>query len=487
MSHIKKIKTGLSWSFFTQFSQQGLGIIVSIILARLIAPAEFGVVGMVSVFVNFAALFVDFGFSTVLIQKDVVTFKDQDTAFFCNVVIALILYISFYLLAPFIAAFYNEPRLNLVTKVAALSFLITPIASVKPALVAKSMDFKTVAKVSLSSVFGGSLLAIVMAIFGFGVWAIVSQMLATALISAVYYQLISDYTPSFRFNKASFKEMFSMGSNIVGDHLVNYWTRNADNLMVGKMLGDAPLGIYSRAYALMLMPLTNITRVISRVMLPSFSEIKKDKSEVKRIYLRTIQVIAALTFPMMFGLSAVSDAFVLTLFGPNWAAMIPLIRVLSVVGAIQSILALNGSIYISQGKAKIAFRVTLVANIVFIIGLAIGIRLGGLNGVAYAYFITSLFSSVPIFYMAAKLIDVSIWDATQKLGKIFTSSLIMSGSVYLIMAIPVINKLPVFISLIIGVISGAFIFLFLVWILNIEVYFELKSKLIGKLSRKRPV
>jgi O-antigen/teichoic acid export membrane protein len=480
--HLSKTKKGLKWSFVNQIGTQTISLVVSIVLARLIDPAEFGLVGMVSVFINFASIFIDFGFSSVLIQKDKVNKEDLNTVFVCNLSIGLFLYFLFFLLSPLLADFFDEPRLILITRIVSISFLIAPLNAGRSAMISKVMNFKLSTKISIFSLVVSSAVAIIMALNGFGVWSVICQSLVASSVSAIYFRIISDFKPSLRFNKDSFKSMISMSSNLVADSVINYWTRNADNLLVGKFLGSEALGIYNRSYSLMLMPLTNITRVIMRVMLPSFSMIKNNKIEIKRIYLRVCETIAAITFPMMLGLSAVADVFVLAVLGDKWQAMIPLVRVLSIVGALQSILAMNGSIYVSQGKANIAFRVTLVFNIVFLSGFIVGLYYGGLYGIALSYFITSLIGAYPNFYFAARLINVGFKDMYNKLGKIILASVLMFASVNLINYFSLFSNQQVVVKLILSTLSGIVIYLFLIYLMDIKIYFELKSKIFRKIG-----
>lgn len=481
-NHLSKTKIGLKWSFINQFVSLGVHFIVSIILARLISPSEFGLLGMVSIFINFASIFIDFGFGSVLIQKDKVSKEDLNTVFVCNLFIGVILYTTFFFLSPVLANFFDEPRLILVTRIVSLSFLISPFGAGRSAMVSKEMNFKLSTKISLSSLFASSVLSIVMASNGYGVWSIVFQSLASSLIYVTYYWIESDLKPSLKFNTASFKSMISMSSNLVADSVINYWTRNADNLLVGKYLGSEALGVYSRAYSLMLLPLTNISKVIIRVMLPSFSMIKNDKVEIKRIYLRICETIAAITFPLMFGLSAVADLFVLGVLGEEWISMVPLLRILSIVGALQSILTLNGSIYVSQGKANIAFRVTLVFNILFLAGFVTGMYYGGLYGIAVSYFITSILGAYPNFYFAARLIDTGFKDLYGRLCKTFIASFLMFTFVSSINYFGVFSDHHIIIRLILCALSGIIFYFASIFILDIKIYFELKSKILNRIG-----
>lgn len=481
--HIRKTKTGLKWSFMNQFGTQLINLVVGILLARLIHPSEFGLLAMITLFVNFATIFIDFGFSSVLIQKTNVSKEDINTVFVCNYCIGITLYLIFFFSAPIISAFYDEPRLIILTRIVAISFLITPLNAGRSALISREMNFKLGTKISIVSLIISSTIAIVCALNGLGVWSIVMQSLTNSLVSALYFRLLSGHRPSFSFSRDSFRSMSKMSTSLAADSIVNYWSRNGDNLMVGKMLGSSSLGIYNKAYSLMLLPLTNITRVIIRVMLPSFSRIKDDKLEIKRIYLKTIELIACLSFPMMFGLAAIPDLFIYTLFGANWAEMIPLIQLFAFVGAVQSILALNGTIYVSQGKANLAFRVSLIFNILFLISVFTGISIGGLLGAGIAYSAISIISSYPILYLATRLIYVKFKDIVNRLGKIFLASCVMFILVWLFNYYKPLAMLPIVYQFMITMLLGAFIYICLIFLLRIRIYFELKQKVQKRLKK----
>lgn len=414
--HLKKTKTGVIWSFIDRGGTQVLNLLVIFVLARLVTPEEFGTVAMITVFTNFAIRFVDFGFSAALIYKKNIDQDDINTVFFFNLIVAVILSLLFYFLSPVIANFYGKSILEILTKVMCVIFIITSLTGVNKSLITKELKFKLNTKIFLAAFILSSVLAIILAYLGFGVWSILVKILSQEAFQTLFFLVFYPVHQKPVFKKKSFTDMFKMGRNVAGTSLINYWSRNADNLLIGKMLGGGALGIYSKAYAVMLLPLTNFSRVISKVMFPSFSLINENIPEIRRIYLSATRVIAFLTFPLMGGLAIVSREFVLVTFGPEWSAMIPLISILAVLGATQSILSLNGTIFYSLGKSHIAFRLTLIFGVINVLGFFIGIRLGGLVGLALIYTGLGVVGAIPKFYFAGRLIKISVLEMFRNLS-----------------------------------------------------------------------
>lgn len=466
--HLSKTKQGVIWSFFNQGGNQILSLIVTFILARLITPEEFGTIGMIAVFTGFAGIFVDFGFSTALIQKLEITQKDINTVYFINLVFGFLLTILFFFLAPFIAEFYEKPILTILTRSLSPIFIITAISGINRALTTKILNFKISTIISLVSLIISSLTSIIMAFNGYGVWSILIKMLVDQLVMTILYLIFCPFSQKPIFNKKSFNSLFKVGSYMAGDTAINYWSRNADNLLIGKLLGDGSLGIYTKAYAVMLLPIKNISRVIGRVMFPSFSKLQNDIDQIRIIYLKATKLIAFVTFPMMAGLALLAEPFVLVAFGKNWTEMIPIVSMLSLVGAIQSILTLNGTIYNSLGKAYIAFRISIIMSIMNIIGFIVGIKLGDLRGLVFSYVIVGFITSIPNFYIAGKQIGVSIFGIFKNLSNSFICTIIMALCILLLKPIlETATLLPIFNLLILST-TGGFIYIVIAHVLNLN-------------------
>ncbi len=458
VNHIQKTKIGVIWSFLNQGGTQILNLLVTFILARLITPEEFGLIGMIAVFTGFAKIFVDFGFSNALIQKSKINQQDINTVFSFNLLTGALLSVLFFVFAFLIADFYEEPLLEKITQIYAPVFFISAIGGVNQALMVKSLDFKLNTIISLITMIISSVTAIIMGLYGFGVWSILTKMILEQLLITLFVMIYHPVNQRPVFNLSSFKSLSKNGFNMAGDSIINYWSRNADNLIIGKYLGDGPLGIYTKSYGIMMLPLRNLSRVIGKVMFPSFSLLQNDISQIRNIYLKATSVIAYISFPIMMGLAILAKPFVLIAFGPNWTAMIPILTILSGIGALQSVFTLNGVIFNSLGKPEISFRISIIVSIINIGAFIIGVRMGGLIGLVFAYAIVTLLSIIPTFYMAGKQIKVSIGRMAKNLSPSFFATVIMGVAVYLVYTYISGVGLGSFFQLIIPILIGGLIY-----------------------------
>lgn len=422
----KNIKSGLAWSFINQVTGQIIFIVFNICLTRLLTPEAFGLVGIVTVFSGFASYFVDAGFGAALIQKKEITHIQLCTIFWLNIAMGVFLVVLFYSMAPYIAAFYHQAALVVITRVIALTFLISAFGVVQNALMLRQMNFKRKTIINWVSLCLSYLVSVIMAYYGLGYWAIAAYLLLNAFTSCVLTWFTSNWRPSFQFSINEFRQVAPFGLSVLGDSSVNYWARNADNFLIGKYLGTVQLGIYSRAYAIMMLPMKNISSVISSVMFPAFSSIQNNVVLIKQYYMVTIKYVAFICFPLMVGLALLAKDFTIVFFGVKWIAMAAVLKWLCLLAALQSVLSLNGIIYKSLGKAKLAFTVTLVVSTVLVIAFIIGIYYKGLNGLVIAYFITSLSLMLPIYATALKLINTRLYEVLVHLRAPLAGTLLMA-------------------------------------------------------------
>jgi O-antigen/teichoic acid export membrane protein len=430
MSLKRQMLSGIAWSSTGRVGQQVIHFGLTILLARLLLPEDFGLVGMVIVFTGFASLFAEFGFSSALIQRSDITDAHSSSVFWLNVLVGLLLSIGFYFLAPFLAAFYDVPELQPVARALAATFSVASVGIVPTALLQRHMDFKRLARIELLAAALAGAVAIFMALEGLGVWALVAQTLLGALITVVLAFILSGWRPSLSFSHHAVAELLHFSSHLFGFKFINYWARNADNLLVGKLIGSAGLGVYSRAYSLMLLPITQVITVISRVMFPALSLIQDDTKRVRRIYLRAMGMIALITFPMMTGLFVVAEPFVLAVLGAQWAAVIPVLQILCVVGLIQALCNPAGWIYQSQGRTDWMFWWGLGAAGTLIVAIAIGAAVGTVESVAWAYMIANMFLFYPCIMIPGKLIGMRVSHVMREVSGALACSCVMAGLVW---------------------------------------------------------
>ncbi|TRX20896.1 MOP flippase family protein [Flavobacterium franklandianum] len=479
MTFKNKVKNGLKWAFMDQILSQVLLLFFGVFLARILPPSAFGLVAMVTMFTNFAALFIDLGFGVALVQKIDADEEHFSSVFWLNLIIGLFLYVFFFFTAPFISYFFNQPDINILIRVISLSFIISSLTSVQSNLLIRELKFKQKVIFNWIAIILGYTLAFYLAYNGFGVWSIVWMTLVTSATNSILYWFASNWHPSFVFNKVKIKELSSFGLNVLGDTSVNYWSRNFDNFIIARLLGSTELGLYSRAYSLMLLPLRNISSVITKVMFPAFSKKQNDVATIKRYYLRIIKYIALLTFPAMIGLSLVSKEFILLLFGTNWAGMIPVLTLLSLVGAVQSIFSLNGMIYNSLGKANIAFKVSLLVNFVLIIAFSIGVNYGIL-GIAWSYLIASMLLFFPIYNTAIKQLNTKLSEVFYTLKGVLFASLGMALAIVLV-SYSIDTTLLVAIS--IKIVFGGLFYTIIIYYFEKELVITIKNKFMGFTKR----
>ncbi len=482
MSELKnKTLSGIFWSVATQIIRQVVQFIISIVLIRLLLPEEFGLVGMVTVVTGFVIIFRDFGLGSAIIHKKEVSQADLSTAFWFNIMVGAALTLIIIGVAPFVAEFYNEPILTDMTMVLAFNFLISSFSIVQSSIFAKKIDFKTLFFVRITTTIVSGSIAIIMAVNGYGVWSIVAQSLSMSLVSAIGLWVASKWRPSFVFSKASLKMLLDFGLALLGTRTLNYWARNTDNLLIGKFLGSNQLGIYSKAYSVMLLPLTNISQVLSRVMFPSLSTIQDDKQRVKRIYLRMTRSIALVTFPMMAGLIVTADPFVLVVFGEKWKACIPILKILSVLGLTQSIGTLNGNIFLSQGATKLQLKIGLITKPMMIVGIVIGLQ-WGIIGVAIGYLSATLLSGVLEFYKVGQLIETTIKEMVVNLLSVLGCAAAMALAIFGLNFF-LADQLAMKYLLLVDVFAGICVYLALVLAFRIKAYTDLKDTLMGKFKK----
>lgn len=426
----RKTVSNISWSLVNNAIKQAINFIIIVCLARVLDPKDFGLVAMVAIFTGFMSIFVEQGFSSAIIQKQDITRLHLDSIFWINLVFGLLCAMIMAALASPIASFFRTPEIKILTMAVAVNFIINSIKIVPNAILVKDMRFRSIAVIDTVSMLCAGIISVLMALKGFGAWSLVFQtIIMNAVNAAATYASVS-WRPRARFNISTLKEVSGYSCNLLGFNFINYWARNFDNLIVGRFIGDVALGIYSRAYQVMLLPLNQISWVVSRVMFPALSEIQHDTGRVKRIYLRSIQSISLVTFPLMVGLFAVSRNFVLAVFGQKWIGVVPILNIFCWIGLEHSVSTTVGWIYNSQGRTDLQFRWGLVSCIIIITSFLIGLK-WGMIGIAAAYAIAGY--GITMYWdwtIPGRLIDLRFTEVVRALSGSLYCSLAMGATVW---------------------------------------------------------
>lgn len=400
-------------------------------LARLLDPGEFGILGMAIVFTGFAQLFADFGIGSAIIQNRKLDDLVLSSSFWANTGVALLLVVSLAAASPLVAMFYNNPVLGPVVAVLSASLFFSGLTVIPRAILYKQMEFSKVAKAQVIGSFLGSLAAVSLALEGFGIWSLVAQPLLGSAVVAWLTYAYSGWKPKREFSWSSIQSLLHFSAGVIGSDLLNYANRNADNLLIGKFLGSGALGYYSLAYQLMLYPLEQVAGVIVRVLFPTLAQLQVDMVRFRQAYLKSVSAIALVTFPMMMGLYVVSNDFVLVVFGEKWLPMLPVLKILCFVGMLQSVGTTVGTIYLSTGRVRTMFNVNLIATPIILLSFVIGIK-WGIVGVAVGYAIAVFILFYLTLLMALRIAKISFLAFHTALVRPFISSILMLALISLV-------------------------------------------------------
>ena len=479
-----KTVNGVIWTVLGRGGLQAISLVLTVVLARLLSPTEFGLLAMVTVITAFADAFREMGLSAALVQKQGATEAHRSSMFWLNVAAGVFFNAVFVLAAPWIADFYDKPILYPLTLLVSLKFSITGLTVVQSTLLVKRIDFRKKTMVSLVSSSVAGALAVGMALLGFGVWSLAGQMICGAVISAVMLWTVGSWRPRLLFDWEALKELLGFGVNRMGSVLLNYWARRADTLLIGWRIGPDALGLYDKAYQLLLFPVVNVTRTLATVMFPSFSQMGADKERMRRVYLRVTGVIALLTCPLMFGLLVTAQPFVLAIFGEQWLGMVPIVKVFAIAGLLDAITKIEGTVYLSQGRADLQFRVSLLTKTLLVAGIVVGLG-WGIVGVAWGYTLASALGFFPSYYFVGRMLNLSLGAYAKNLLPTLACGAFMAGAVWVAETALVPEEWVAVLRLGVLVVTGAFVYAAMVHLCSLRAYTDLKSIVRDKMRNRR--
>lgn len=371
-----KALTGVIWSSIDKFSVQGIQFIIMLIMARLLSPSDYGLIGMLAVFIAVANSIVDSGFANALIRKQNRTDVDFSTSFYFNFVVGIVLYFVLFLVAPYIASFYNAPELVSVTRVLGLNLIINSLTIVQRAIFMIHVDFKTQSKASVTSVIISGIVGITLAYKGFGVWSLVVQTLLNSFINMFLLWVLSKWKPRREFSLDSFLNLFSFGSKLMISSVIDTLYKNIFTIVIGKKFLATDLGYYTRADQFVQMPSSNFTSIMQRVTYPILSSIQDDTIRLRSAYLRFLRISGYIIFPLMIGLAVLAYPVILFLLTDKWLFSAKLLQILCLSAMWYPIHAINLNLLQVKGKSNLFLRLEIIKKSVGIGILCITIPLG---------------------------------------------------------------------------------------------------------------
>ncbi|MBO4851519.1 MAG: lipopolysaccharide biosynthesis protein [Prevotella sp.] len=428
----KKTLSGVIWSSIHKIAIMLLGFISGIVLARLLTPHDYGVIGMLTIFLAVSQTFIDGGFGSALIQKKTPTSEDYSTILYWNLALSLFLYILLYACAPVVARFYNLSLLCDVLRVQGLVLIINAARIVQRNQLRKQLQFKKIAIINVSSNVIALAFTIYWAWKGWGVWALVAQQLLVSLLTTSLYWATAKWKPLLVFSKKSFMELFGFGGFILLSNLFNTLCNNIQPLLIGKVYNSSTLGFYSKARSTESYASTFLSSVLSQVTYPVFSEAQNDKMRIISILKKIIGASSFITFPLMLLMILLAKPIFTLLYTEKWLPCVPYFQLLCIAGIAISLQNINYFAVAAIGKSKAIMKWTIVKRVSGLVLTIAGLWLFGIYGMIVGSVITSWLIYIINAMMVSKYIGYTNWQQLKDLMPILLSSSIAFILTYIV-------------------------------------------------------
>lgn len=463
-----KVISSLIWKFLERGGVQGVQFVLSIILARLVTPEDYGVIAILLVFIQIATVFIQSGFNTALIQKKESDDLDFSSIFYLSLFVAGILYVILFFASPFVAKFYKSETLTQLLRVISLTLFFGAVNSVQNAYVSKTMQFRRFFFSSMGAVIGSGIVGIVMAYKGFGVWALVFQQLVKDFLICVILWFTVKWRPKFIFSFTRIKSLFSFGWKLLVSGLLDTVFRNIYNLIVGRIYNKETLGYFNRGHQFPQIIATNLDGSIQSVMLPTLSSHNDDVIEVKRITRRSISMSAFLLMPCMFGLAAVAEPLVKVLLTDKWLPCVPFLQLACISYAIYPIQTANLTGINALGRSDVFLKLEIIKKIITILNILITVPLG-IYAMAIGQVVSSFINSFINAFPNKKLMNYTYFEQWKDLMPSFLCSIVMAICVWALHFIPLSSIILLLLQIVVGI--GVYILLCKIFKIETFSYF----------------
>jgi O-antigen/teichoic acid export membrane protein len=477
MSLRKKAVQGIKWAIITTIIIRVTTFATKIFLARILLPADFGLVSISILVIDSIGLFREMGLSEALIYKKN---DDNHTAansmFFILPIIATVLFLIVYMTAPFAALFFDNQSVEPVVRILSFTLVLQSFGSVQSTLLQKELEFKKKMLSDALPKIGYAIITISLASLGYGVWSLVYGQILSTIIMVVLLWIVSDWVPTLKFDKKVALELFDYGKHVFASGILVFVISNIDYLVVGKMIGVEALGLYTIAFNISNLPASQITSLTGTVTFPMYSKLQDNLSELKRVYISILKYVSILSFPLALGIFAVSKDFIGLILGDKWLPAVPPLQIMCLLGLIDSIAATCVPVLKATGNPKI-FKNVLFVRLGLIAIIVIPLTFTyGIFGTALAITIPALVTALIQIYKTKKILNQSIFSLLHVLILPFINSVIMMFLVlYLRSNLHIIS----FLQLISLILSGIVVYIFLTLLTDKEI-----REIIAKLEIK---
>ena len=427
----QKTIRGLSWSFTDAFARYGLTFFLSIILARLLSPADFGLVGMTTIFFAISRTLIDSGFGEALIRKTDASEIDLSSVFYLNIFLGFIFFIIIFFSAVPISKFLNEPRLTDLVRVISIGLVIGSFSSIQRTIITKRIDFKLQARISIISTTIAGIIAITLAYRSFGVWSLVISSLIGQSVTTLLLWWWNQWRPKWVFSYDSLKKLFSFSSKLLVSRLINDGFKNIYYLVIGKYFSATELGYYTRADRFQKLPSENLTSIVHRVTYPVLSSIQSDTNQLKAVYSKLIRSTMFISFVSLIGMAASAESMVVALIGEKWLPSVVYLQMLCFVGMFYPLHAMNLNMLNVLGRSDLFLKLEIIKKILIIPTIIFGV-IWGIKIMIFGMMVNTLIATYLNSFWSGRKIGYSTTEQISDIIPSFLLALLMGILVYLV-------------------------------------------------------
>lgn len=419
-----RVLRGLAWKAGSQMLLQISRMVVALVLARLLAPHDWGLAAMILVFSGFVVVFTDSALGGALVQRRDLTEADRSTVFWTSGAIGAVLMLGGIALAGPLAAFYGEPKVEPLFAVLSISFLVNALRTTHTAVLVRELRFAKLESAQMASTLVGAVVGVTIAVKGFGAWAIVGQQVAEATVFTSVLFVVTPWRPSRTFSFGSLRRLAGFAGNLFGENLLYQAGRNIGPLLIGRFLGPASVGAYALATNVILVPFSRIAAPLQQVFFPAFSLMSDDRDRMGSVWIRATRLVGAISIPALVGLVIVAPDFVDAVLGPKWSDATTVIRILAIVGIVQSLQTLNGEVLLALGLANWLFRFTIVWFVASVTAFAVGLQ-WGIVGVAASSAVATILIEPLRTYLTTRALGMPFLEVLRSLSGVAQATAVM--------------------------------------------------------------
>lgn len=474
-----KTVKGVGWSFIDNIASSGVTFLVGLVLARLLTPAEYGIMAMIAIFIAISNSITDSGFSNALIRKIHIDRIDYNTVFYFNLLVSIVIYILLFLASPAISSFFKEPILINVTRIIGWVVIINALAIIPRTIFVRNINFKTQTKISLISSVSSGIIGIGMALCNMGVWSLVGQQISRQLLNTLFLWIFCKWRPVWEFSIKSFRELFGFGSKLLLSGLLDTIYKNIYYIVIGRFYTSSQLGQFTRAEQFKTIFSSNLTTVVQRVSYPVLSSIQEEPERLREAYRKVIKTTMLVTFACMLGLAAVSKSLLLILIGEKWLPAVHFLQIICFSGMLYPLHAINLNILQVKGRSDLFLKLEILKKVIAIGPIIIGIFCG-IEYMLYGSVCTSFIAYFLNSYYSADLINYSTKKQITDILPTFLVSLFTSAAMWSLSLLNLSAYIIFPCQLLLGV-----ILIFLIYEkMHLSEYLEIKRLMFGIIKRK---